>query len=138
MRNVIATVAAVVVLVVLAGAAFIYSGAYYVGADHPHWSITTRLLNQARDRSIRAYGRQLLSFKSLSRCRPRTIPSSSRPAGRKAGIIMMLRGRSRHRHHNPLRKITNTPPGPITNTPPGIVIDAYDNRRRRICVLFWF
>jgi mono/diheme cytochrome c family protein len=55
MRNVIATIAAAVVLVVLAGAAFIYSGAYYIGADQPHWSVTSWLLNQARDRSIRAH-----------------------------------------------------------------------------------
>ena len=55
MSNVIATIAAAVVLVVLAGAAFIYSGAYYIGADQPHWSVTSWLLNQARDRSIRAH-----------------------------------------------------------------------------------
>src|SRR5213082_1999739 len=58
MRSVIATVAAVVVLVVLAGAVLVlvYSGAYYVGADQPHWSITSWLLNKARDRSIRTHG----------------------------------------------------------------------------------
>jgi len=55
MRSVIATLAAVIVLVVLAGTAFGYSGAYYVGADQPHWSITSWLLNEARTRSIRAH-----------------------------------------------------------------------------------
>jgi mono/diheme cytochrome c family protein len=55
MRNAIATIVAVIVLLLLAGAAFVYSGAYYVGADQPHWSATTWLLNQARDRSIRAH-----------------------------------------------------------------------------------
>ncbi len=55
MRSVIATVAVVIVLVVLAAAGIIYSGAYYVGADRPHWSFTTWLLNEARDRSIRAH-----------------------------------------------------------------------------------
>jgi mono/diheme cytochrome c family protein len=54
MRNVIATVAAVIVLVVVAGAVFMYSGTYYVGADQPHWSMTTWLLDKTRDRSIRA------------------------------------------------------------------------------------
>src|SRR5947207_3899271 len=55
MRNVIATVAALIVLAVVAGAVFVYSGAYYIGADQPHWPVTAWLLSQARDRSIRAH-----------------------------------------------------------------------------------
>jgi mono/diheme cytochrome c family protein len=55
MRNVITIIAALVVLAVVAGAVVIYSGAYYVGADKPHWSITTWLLKQARYRSIRVH-----------------------------------------------------------------------------------
>ena len=55
MRSVIATVAAVVVLFALAGAVLLYSGAYYVGADQPHWSLTSWLIHEARDRSIRAH-----------------------------------------------------------------------------------
>src|SRR5437016_4878800 len=55
MRSVIATVAAIVLLVVLAGTIFVYSGAYYIGADQPHWSMTSWLLDVARDRSIRAH-----------------------------------------------------------------------------------
>ena len=55
MRSVIATVAAFIVLVVLAGVGLISSGAYYVGADQPHWSVTSWLLNVARDRSIRTH-----------------------------------------------------------------------------------
>src|SRR5205823_1694075 len=55
MRSVITTIAVLVGVVVLGGAVFIYSGAYYVGADQPHWSVTSWLLNQARDRSIRAH-----------------------------------------------------------------------------------
>src|SRR5437764_9901332 len=54
MRVVVATLAVVVGLVVLTGAVLIFSGAYYVGADKPHWSATAWLLTQARDRSIRA------------------------------------------------------------------------------------
>jgi mono/diheme cytochrome c family protein len=54
MRSVIATLAAVVVLVALSAAGFVYSGAYYVGADQPHWPVTTWLLNEVRDRSVRA------------------------------------------------------------------------------------
>src|SRR5881394_1378431 len=55
MRSVIRTVIAVIVLLIVAGAAFVYSGAYYVGADQPHWSVTSWLLNTMRDRSIRAH-----------------------------------------------------------------------------------
>ena len=55
MRRIITMIAAVVVLAVVAGTAFVYSGAYYVGADQPHWPITTWLLNQTRDQSIRAH-----------------------------------------------------------------------------------
>src|SRR5438876_4999629 len=55
MRRFIATVLMVIALVVLAGAGLVYSGAYDVGADQPHWSITSRLLAEVRDRSIRAH-----------------------------------------------------------------------------------
>ena len=55
MRPVIATISVLIGFVVLTVAGFIYSGAYNVGADEPHWSITTWLINQARDRSIRAH-----------------------------------------------------------------------------------
>jgi cytochrome c len=43
------------VLIIFAGAVFIYSGAYYVGADQPHWSTTSWLLDRARIRSIRSH-----------------------------------------------------------------------------------
>src|SRR5881394_1235944 len=55
MRSIIATFVAVIALVILIGTVFVYSGAYYVGADQPHWSMTAWLLDQARDRSIRAH-----------------------------------------------------------------------------------
>ncbi len=55
MRSVIATIAIVMLLVLLVGTVFVYSGAYYVGADQPHWGITTWLLSEARTRSIRAH-----------------------------------------------------------------------------------
>jgi mono/diheme cytochrome c family protein len=54
MRNLLVTIA-VAVVVVLLGAILVYSGAYYVGADRPHWSVTSWLLNQTRDQSIRAH-----------------------------------------------------------------------------------
>jgi mono/diheme cytochrome c family protein len=33
---------------------FIWSGAYNIAADDPHWSLTTRLMETVRDRSIKA------------------------------------------------------------------------------------
>ena len=41
MRTAIASVATAIVLAVIAGVTVIYSGAYYVGADRPHWSVTS-------------------------------------------------------------------------------------------------
>lgn len=55
MRTAITTVVAVLALIAVAGAALIYSGAYYIGADKPHWPTATWLLKVARDRSIRAH-----------------------------------------------------------------------------------
>jgi cytochrome c553 len=55
MRTAIASVATAIVLAVIAGVTVIYSGAYYVGADQPHWSMTSWLLNEARFRSIRSH-----------------------------------------------------------------------------------
>ncbi len=47
--------AAVIVLIIAAGLAYIYSGSYYVGADRPHWALTAWLLDQALERSIDAH-----------------------------------------------------------------------------------
>jgi mono/diheme cytochrome c family protein len=55
MRTALAIIATVIVVAVLAGAAFVYSGNYYVGADQQHWPTTEWLLNEARNRSIRAH-----------------------------------------------------------------------------------
>lgn len=38
--------------VLLLGVGFVYSGAFNVAADAPHWQITARLLDKARERSI--------------------------------------------------------------------------------------
>ena len=55
MRKTIGLVAALALFGVGAGAAAIHSGFYDVGADAPHWSLTYRLLNTARIRSIDAH-----------------------------------------------------------------------------------
>ena len=52
MKTAISTLGVVVLLGLLAFA-YAWSGYYPVGADVPHWPLTYRLLNMARDRSIR-------------------------------------------------------------------------------------
>lgn len=49
----------IVAVLVVAGAAFVYSGAFNVAADDPHWGITARLMESARDRSIAARARDI-------------------------------------------------------------------------------
>lgn len=56
MANIIKTIAgitsSVVLLLVLGLGAYIWAGGYNIAADEPHWSITHRLLQFIRDRSI--------------------------------------------------------------------------------------
>jgi mono/diheme cytochrome c family protein len=39
-------------ILAVAAAAFIYSGVYDIGADRPHWSVTTQVVETLRERSI--------------------------------------------------------------------------------------
>jgi mono/diheme cytochrome c family protein len=55
MRTIIATVATVIMITILGGAGFIYSGVYHVGATDRHWDLTYWLLDTARARSIQAH-----------------------------------------------------------------------------------
>lgn len=55
MRCIIATIAAVILVVVIAAAAFVYSGAYDIGADKAHSSTTSWIIGHVRDRSIQAH-----------------------------------------------------------------------------------
>jgi mono/diheme cytochrome c family protein len=41
-------------LLAIGAAAFIWSGAYNIAADEPHWPVTVSMLENARDRSIEA------------------------------------------------------------------------------------
>ena len=43
-----------IALVVAGAGIFIWSGAYNIAADNPHWPLTEQLMNTARDRSIAA------------------------------------------------------------------------------------
>lgn len=51
-KSFFAGVAAVIGVAILGGGAFAYSGAYDVGADAPHWSITKTLIASVRERSV--------------------------------------------------------------------------------------
>ena len=49
----------VIVLIIIGGAVFVFSGLYNVAADAPHWKITFLLLNETRDRSISRHSRDI-------------------------------------------------------------------------------
>lgn len=55
MKTILAVAIGLVLLAVLGGAGFLYSGAYDVAATTPHWQITQWVLETARVRSIRAH-----------------------------------------------------------------------------------
>ena len=54
-RTIVATVLVAYGVLVLAGIAVIYSGVYNIGADSPHWGVTSQLFETARIRSIKAH-----------------------------------------------------------------------------------
>jgi cytochrome c553 len=53
----ITTIVLGIVVLVLAGAAFVASGMYGIGADEPHWEITARAIDLLRNRSIETHAR---------------------------------------------------------------------------------
>jgi mono/diheme cytochrome c family protein len=52
MKKTMTIVLLVLLLAGAAGAAFIVSGSYDIGADRPHWALTERAIDTLRDRSI--------------------------------------------------------------------------------------
>lgn len=54
MKKAIRTLVGLVAIALVGGATFIYSGVYNVGADETHWSMTYRLMETVRVRSIKA------------------------------------------------------------------------------------
>jgi mono/diheme cytochrome c family protein len=48
-------------LMILAGAAVIWSGVYNVAMDSPHWTATFWLLNEAREQSIETHSRGIVA-----------------------------------------------------------------------------
>src|SRR5437667_263241 len=55
MKAVVATIAAVLLVQLLAAVAFVYSGMFNVAASDPHWSMTHAVMETARVRSIKAH-----------------------------------------------------------------------------------
>ncbi len=55
MRHIIGIILAIILIALLGGAAFVYSGIYNVGADEAHWDVTYRLIQIGRTQSIRAH-----------------------------------------------------------------------------------
>jgi mono/diheme cytochrome c family protein len=53
----ITTLLLAVIVLTLAGAAFVASGMYGIGADEPHWEITARAIDLLRNRSIETHAR---------------------------------------------------------------------------------
>src|SRR5262245_40255372 len=58
MRTLNPLLAAIAVVVVATGA-FVYSGAYDIGADGRHWRLTERMFATLRERSIQAHARRI-------------------------------------------------------------------------------
>lgn len=50
---------ALVILLALAGGAFVWSGTYPIGADVPHWPLTFKLLETLRDRSVTEHAKSI-------------------------------------------------------------------------------
>jgi hypothetical protein len=55
MRAAIASILIAGLIVILGGFAVIYTGVYNVAATEPHWPVTSRILETARVRSIKAH-----------------------------------------------------------------------------------
>jgi mono/diheme cytochrome c family protein len=54
-RTILVTVIVAYGVLILGGVGFIYSGAYDIGSDAPHWSLTYQVFETARIRSIKAH-----------------------------------------------------------------------------------
>jgi mono/diheme cytochrome c family protein len=55
----IAWVAGLVLILVAAGAAFVWFGGYNVGADVPHWAITGKIIEATRERSMTVHAEHI-------------------------------------------------------------------------------
>lgn len=60
MGKIIGTLIGLAVVGALGGIAFVYFGIYDVGADEPHWSVTYRIMETARARSIKAHAANIV------------------------------------------------------------------------------
>ena len=58
MKPFIRTLVVLIGLMILGGAAFVWSGLYSVAADDPHWGVTFWVIEQVKDRSIAFHSRK--------------------------------------------------------------------------------
>jgi mono/diheme cytochrome c family protein len=54
MKRAATAIGGLIIIAFLAGALFVYSGLYDIGADRPHWAVTESILRTLRDRSLDA------------------------------------------------------------------------------------
>lgn len=66
MKNIVSSIAFLVLVVLVGGAGFIYSGIYNVAATEPHWPGTRWLIETARVRSIKAHASGIVVPADLS------------------------------------------------------------------------
>jgi mono/diheme cytochrome c family protein len=59
MRKSVICAIVIMLVAVIGGAIFIYSGLYSMGADAPHWQVTENLLDTLRERSITHYAQSV-------------------------------------------------------------------------------
>jgi mono/diheme cytochrome c family protein len=52
-------VAALALIIVIAGAAFVWLGRYNIGADVPHWAITSKIIEAVRERSMTVHAQDI-------------------------------------------------------------------------------
>jgi cytochrome c553 len=76
-RTVLLTVIAAYGVLILGGIAVIYSGAYDIGADTPHWGVTYRIFETARVRSIRAHASGIIPPADLGRDQAKIVMGTS-------------------------------------------------------------
>lgn len=112
--NFIKAVLLVLVLAIVAGALFVVSGLYHIGADEPHWDVTARAIDLLRNRSIETHAQgitvpDLSDPKSLSEgaehyaamCTGCHLAPGMKESELRAGLYPMAPNLSEHGVHDP-------------------------------------
>jgi hypothetical protein len=58
-KSAIGWVAALALIIVAAGVAFVWFGRYNIGADVPHWAITSQIIEAVRERSMTVHAQHI-------------------------------------------------------------------------------